>query len=139
MLEQITANRQSCERLVLLGIEPKAFFWHSLELVNPNQDSKEWIVAQFRKPVPGPEMVPAWTFQEICALIGPRWEKPDLYKPEMVSKATVAESYPVFFPDKAKVFRNAADAAAEALIFLMEKGQVTAKDANYRYAKLFMP
>ena len=49
---------------------------------------------------------PAWTKEELDAMIGPEFPKPDLWKPDKVGKEQDPESYPVYYPDKMKIFKK---------------------------------
>lgn len=142
-LNQITAKPESCKQLYLRGIEVPAFFWHVKEddkTKEPDASGKypqKDAVYQFKTPVPGPDMIPAWTKEELDVMIGPDLPKPDLYSETLKSKATDPESYPVLLPGKMLVFKSGATASAEALIFLIDNDHVKVEDAIARHKKLF--
>ena len=77
-LEQLTASREICDALVELGIHEIAFMWWLKDA-----DSDAWEVCLVEQPEPFPGMcVPAWTKQELDAMIGPNMPKPDVYTTE---------------------------------------------------------
>lgn len=84
------------------------------------------------------ETLPAWTKEELDAMIGPEFSKPDFWKPEKLGKEQDPESYPVYYPDKMRIFKKGAEASADALIFLLQNKHVRAYDANQRYTDLFL-
>ena len=71
-------------------------------------------------------------------MIGPEYSKPDLWKPEKLGREQDPESYPVYYPDKMRIYKKGAEASADALIFLIQNEHVRANDANQRYTDLFL-
>lgn len=82
--------------------------------------------------------LPAWTKEELDAMIGPEFPKPDLWRPDKLGKEQDPESYPVYYADKMRIFKRGAEASADALIFLLQNKHVRAYDANQRYTDLFL-
>lgn len=151
-LEQLTASRNYCDGLFLLGISPVSFLWwvESEETQNERKVIEEGLtpkhityeVAPVINPSPGPMCLPAWTKTEIDVMIGPDFSpKPDLFTQQQIgnSKMLKPESYPVYTMQKMQVFENGADASAFALIYLIEGGLLKASECNNRYSKLFRP
>lgn len=130
-LEKLTASPVQCKILQNLGIKVPSFLCYYF---------KDGINAFTAVMVPGTEYetVPAWTKEELDAMIGPEFSKPDFWKPDKVSKGQDPESYPVYYLDKVKVFKRGAEASADALIFLLQNKHVHAYDANQRYTDLFI-
>lgn len=141
-LEQLTLSQQQSEKLVSLGIKAPAFLWHRKHLSDEGAAALKcspWETGLFLRPVPGPEMLPAWTKAELDAMIGPDLEKPDIYPTHLIGKATDPNTYPIFLPKSLIVFNNGAHASAEALIFLIENQNVDPFKATERYRKMFNP
>jgi hypothetical protein len=131
-LAQLTANPGQCKILQSLGIKAPAFLLHYKIQSLPEL----WKTAPT---MPGAEgVLPAWTKEELDAMIGPEFSKPDLWKPDKVGKEQDPESYPVYYPDKMRIFKKGAEASADALIFLLQNKHVRAYDANQRYTDLFL-
>lgn len=137
-IQDLTCTPSQSEQLVKLGIEPEAYFWH--ERIRLGYGIKEiadkWETAQWRTPDPL-RLLPAWTKEELDAMIGPERQKPDLYRPHLVTIHTNPNLYPVYFPNKLIEFNRGAQASAEALIYLLQKEVVIAADANTRYSGVF--
>lgn len=134
-LAKLTANPAQCKILQSLGVKAPAFLCHFKMGENP--DLQNWIVGPTRSEAAF-ETLPAWTKEELDAMIGPEYSKPDLWKPDKLSKGQDPETYPVYYPDKMKVFKKGAEASADALIFLLQNKHVHAYDANQRYTDLFL-
>jgi hypothetical protein len=132
-IAQLTANPGQAKILQSLGINAPAFLLHYKTSDNPER----WAVS-FSKPVETYETLPAWTKEELDAMIGPEFSKPDLWKPEKLGKEQDPESYPVYYPNKMRIFKKGAEASADALIFLLQNKHVRALDANTRYVDLFL-
>jgi len=131
-LAKLTANPAQCKILQKLGITAPSFLCHYFkEGVNAFTTHS---VGKFDEYEP----VPAWTKEELDAMIGPEYSKPDLWKPDKVGKEQDPESYPVYYPDKMRIFKKGAEASADALIFLLQNKHVRANDANTRYVDLFL-
>jgi len=130
-LAKLTANPAQCKILQGLGINAPSFLCHYF---------KEGLNAFTAVTVSGTEYetVPAWTKEELDCMIGPEFSKPDLWKPDKVGKEQDPESYPVYYPDKMRIFKKGAEASADALIFLLQNKHVRAYDANTRYCDLFL-
>lgn len=140
-LEQLTASRNTCQKLFTLGILPSAFLWWLPE-ENSKPEEPTFEVCPVLNPLPNPECLPAWTKAELDAMIGPAFSpKPDLFTKEQLGgyKLAKPESYPVYFVEKMQVFENGAEASGAALVYLMEGGHITAASANYRLQKVFRP
>lgn len=133
-LAKLTANPGQCKILQSLGIKAPAFLCHYKNGSNP----EHWYVAPSEPPAAAYETLPAWTKEELDAMIGPEFSKPDLWKPDKIGKEQDPESYPVYYPDKMRIFKKGAEASADALIFLLQNKHVRAYDANTRYSDLFL-
>lgn len=130
-LAKLTAKPTQCKTLQSLGIKAPAFLNHHRN--GPN----DWVTAPVGT-MAGYETLPAWTKEELDAMIGPEFSKPDLWKPDKVGKEQDPESYPVYYPDKMRIFKKGAEASADALIYLLQNKHVRAYDANTRYSDLFL-
>lgn len=139
-LSFITCDPRQAEQLVGLGINGIAFMWHE-RLKDPIKVGSrvvEWETAIFRNPKPGPDLLPAYTKQELDAMIGPDiTPKPDFYPQDMISKATDPLTYPVMLPATMHIFSNGAHASAEALIYLLTIKFIDPVKVNERYLKMF--
>lgn len=140
-LSQITCGPEQAKELVELGITPVAFMWNGFEPAEKQVEGEPtrmaWAVAVYRKPVFSDELVPAWTKQELDAMIGPDIEKPDLFKKDQITKATLPETYPLMLPDKMLTFTNGARASAAALTYLLKVKYIDPVKVNERYLKMF--
>jgi hypothetical protein len=133
-LAKLTANPGQCKTLQTLGINVPSLLCHFATGAGPDG----WVVAPVFSIESFFETRPAWTKEELDAMIGPEFSKPDLWKPDKVGKEQDPESYPVYYPDKMRIFKKGAEASADALIFLLQNKHVRAYDANTRYAALFL-
>jgi hypothetical protein len=131
-ISQLTASPAQAKILQNLGINVPAFLLHYKTQSLP----EVWVISFFRQNTE--QTLPAWTKEEIDAMIGPEFSKPDLWKPDKLGKEQDPESYPVYYPDKMRIFKKGAEASADALIFLLQNKHVRAYDANQRYTDLFL-
>lgn len=85
-------------------------------------------------------VIPAWTFQELCIMIGGDFKKPDVYsRDEWTFSANMLNNI-VYLPNKRLEFPNAAQAAAALLEHLLRTRKssaalttlVTVEEANAR-------
>lgn len=145
-MEQLTASREQCDKLVELGVEPKAYLWHTVEDDDPQPNDKEgnpilkYEVCLLMNPQPRRGIygtLPAWTKAELDVMIGPDWGKPDFIEKSQIGKAGNPNEYAVYYPEKMKTFKNGADASADALIYLIEKRVLKIEDINERYKIFF--
>lgn len=132
-ISKLVITPAQSRQLLWLGINAPAFLCHYKDGANP----EHWVTAIVDTQA-AYETLPAWTKEEIDAMIGPEFSKPDLWKPDEVTKSTDPESYPVYFPNKMKVYKYGAQASADALIFLLQNKHIHANDANSRYVDLFL-
>lgn len=131
-IAKLTASPAQAKILQGLGITVPAFLLHF-------KVGTEWLTMQTPTERMDPDgTLPAWTKEELDAMIGPEYSKPDLWKPDKVGPKQDPESYPVYYPDKMRVFKRGAEASADALIFLIQNKHVRAYDANTRYVDLFL-
>lgn len=136
-IAKLTANPGQCKILQSLGIKAPSFLYH----VKLDEAGEQWQAGQYpedhinRNPT---WYCPAWTKEELDAMIGPEFSKPDLWKNDQVGKEQDPESYPVYYPTKMKLFKKGAEASADALIYLLQMKAVRAYDANQRYTDLFL-
>lgn len=82
-----------------------------------------------------------WTKAELDAMIGPKFQKPDLWNPQRLADQSPTSNpfyYPVFFPKVCMEFQNGAQASAAGLIFLLKEQIITADEANGRYSEIFL-
>lgn len=151
-LEQLTASRSTCQRLVELGIKPVAYLWHTVEDDMDNPEDSEGNpqlihdVCLLRNPEYKPGVygnVPAWTKAELDVLIGPEViSKPDLYRKADLGKHTDPYYYPIYYPTILKQYKNGAEASGQLLIWLIENKHITAPEVdevNNRYEQMFQP
>lgn len=136
---QITATPEQCRRLIAAGITaPAAVFWHNMEEDHSQPSNADgspfmrWDTAMFLQPKISATMVPAWTKEELDLMIGPGWPKPDIWELKDVTGATDPLTYPIHYPDRMVVFKTGAQASADALLTLIEKGKVDPKEASER-------
>lgn len=117
-LHLLTCTPAQAKQLVGLGISSPAIIYQSAN---------------------GATDIPAWTFAELAAMIGPKYSKPDLWNPERMREksATDPNSYPLYLPDRCLVFDNAAQAAAAGLIWLLEGGHLDPYECMARYSAIF--
>lgn len=112
----------------MLGIDADAFFhWEN-----------DVDVSQFMNPAGNPNLVPAWTKAELDYMIGPALPKPDLLHPDKYSKYSKPDSWPLYFPGKMVEFSNGADAAACALVYLIEQEILDVETINSRYKQFYL-
>jgi hypothetical protein len=112
---KLVCTMEQADNLIKLGIEPiSILFLEGLPLV--------------------------WTKAELDAMIGPKWQKPDLWNTAKMAEKTATNPnyYPVFFPDVCMDFQNGAQAAAAGLIYLLKEGFLSAGEANDRYESIFL-
>lgn len=136
-ISQLTASPAQCKILQSLGIKVPSFLYH----VKLNETGGEWQAGEYPEEHINRNSAwycPAWTKEELDAMIGPEFSKPDFWKPDKVGKEQDPESYPVYYPDKMRIFKKGAEASADALIFLLQNKHVHAYDANQRYTDLFL-
>lgn len=152
-LEQLTAKRETCDRLVNLGIHEVAFMWHFRDTdwaaVNAAEESGEpldtvpttWEVCLLEEPQPFPDQcIPAWTKAELDVMIGHKWPKPDLFTDkEWGNSKGIREEYPVYTIDKLYIYQNGAEASAQVLALLLEAEELDPVDCMARYFKVFKP
>jgi hypothetical protein len=129
---QLTANPGQAKILQSLGVSVPSFLLHF-------KVGNEWLTMETPTESMDPDgTLPAWTKEELDAMIGPEFPKPDLWRPDKLGKEQDPESYPVYYADKMRIFKRGAEASADALIFLLQNKHVRAYDANQRYTDLFL-
>jgi hypothetical protein len=84
------------------------------------------------------EVLPAWTKAELDAMIGPRFQKPDLWNDERLTKAQNPNTYPIFTGTACYIYDNGAVASAAGLIMLLQQEFLNPNEANERYEKIFL-
>jgi len=148
-LGQLTASREICNELVEMGVEEIAFLWHNREAIDADTLG-DWQVKPLADPAPLPDTcIPAWTKEELDVMIGPNRDKPDLFTDRELGLAAAEKEdtpykykrhqYPIFMPDKLKVFTSGAEASAFVLKMLITSGKVTPEDCIKRYKNIFKP
>jgi hypothetical protein len=127
----LTCTPEQSAKILSQGIYADAILWHY-------KFSDDWrTLHNYELRSNAPLKLPAWTFAELAAMIGPNYKKPDLWGPQRAKSATDPNTYPVFFPDKCLVFEVGAQAAAEGLLFLLEEKMLNPADCNQRYNAIF--
>jgi hypothetical protein len=119
------------QQLIALGILPIGVFCYE-------STAGQWDFAG--EYVGQSPVIPAWTFQELCILIGGNFTKPDMYWRESWTRSANMLNNLVFLPNKRLEFPNAAQAAAALLQHLLVTRKsseskdtlVTAAQANAR-------
>lgn len=130
----LTCTPKQSEDLVELGIDCTAFMWHEWQ---KDATNGLWEVAIFKTPVRSASLLPAYTKQELDAMIGNDFDKPDMYRSDQITKATIETMYPVMFPTKMQEYKNGAQASAAVLIYLLTAKALNPVKVNERYLKMF--
>jgi hypothetical protein len=130
--EKIVASRELCWQLSKIGLDtPSVFVW-----CKNGANPEHWIV-ELSAFANGYEIIPAWTKEELDVMTGPRYAKADQVAPNDVSKSVPEYWWPVYYPKTMRVFEKGADAAADALLFLITEKRFTAQEAKTRYLNTY--
>jgi hypothetical protein len=160
-LERLICTPQQSLDLRSLGvITQPVLYWHTLEEVASSVDPvwRPGAMPFATVEDADDDMIPAYTKAELDVMIGPGFPKPDLWtdkeflnseKNIPVSEDTEQEyarkratnrfTFPVFYPDRMKVYKVGAQASAEVLAFLVRNNHIKPADAIARHKKVFLP
>lgn len=130
-LNKLTCNQEQSQKLISLGVAGVSFLTH----YRAGNRTEVWQTDADTK---FEEAWPAWTKAELDAMIGPRFEKPDLWKEQFTSKSHDPNTYPIIKLSGCVIFKNGAEASAAALIFLLEENFLFVAEINERYRSIFL-
>lgn len=131
---KLTISKSMAEKLVFLGLENNAVFHHFTE---ETEDGK--AVDKVGRLSDPSEELPAWTFEEVRAMIGHFYVAPDLPEPKPRMIDGEQHKYCVNLPSSQFTYTSGAEACAKLLEYLLLEGLVTPEKAIERYNEVFKP
>jgi hypothetical protein len=142
-ISKLTASWESCQKLVTVGIEPRAFFWHTRdehEQSTPEKPRFVWDVWEFEGVVNYKygQIVPAWTMEELEVMMGPYMPKPVM--PTKDLRDTYTNPYEWIYFDSLHLYNwtKGSQAAADMLLEGLKQNLVTVAQANERYTNFYL-
>lgn len=84
-----------------------------------------------------PDCIPAWTYEELCVMIGGELAKPDMLGIKDFTPLGNLLQFRFYLLEKCFDYTSGAKAAAHMLIYMLENKIVTAGEVNERYLKFY--
>jgi hypothetical protein len=138
-IEKLVITQPTAQKLVEAGLMPCAMFhwWDQTEDVITHVEGEPRIWRCGLLYNPGPDSLPAWTYEEIRILLGNFYPGADLPEPRPKPMKDEDVTFYVYYPDTCKNHKSGAEASAQWLLFLIEEGRIKPEDANERYWRKF--
>lgn len=129
-IKELVADRDLCKKLVDLGlIEASALYWSDRGSVEATANIIDEMMYY----------CPAYTMEELLIAIGGTVFPPVLPEPRPKGNEDEDITWRFYFTDKFKEYRNGATAAADVLIYCLEKSILELDKVNNRLERKFKP
>ena len=135
---KIVCTAAQVQNLISLGIEAHGVFCYEWQKsIEDGSAPDDYVYVFTGEYIDQDVVIPAWTYEELCVMIGGDTAKPDLYS---IMDFTVNRNllqYPVYFPKSMREFPNGAQAAAAQLEYMLQNGHIIPEECNDRYTKFY--
>lgn len=134
----LVCTAEQSQQLIGLGIIPAGAFCYEYRVDDYSDDDGERGFYEYAGEYTGqPGVIPAWTYEELCVMIGGEYAKPDILSINDFTPNLDLMQYVLYMSNARYHFANGARAAAAMLEYGLINKKLTADECNERYDKFY--
>jgi hypothetical protein len=125
------------QMLLSLGILPAGTFCYEwYQAYDEPENSKYEYAGEYSGQLPE-TVLPAWTYEELCVMIGGELAKPDIMGKSEFTPNVNLNQYCLYLPKSKKYFANGARAAADMLTHMLSHKMILPEECNSRFEEFY--
>ena len=123
--------------LISLGILPAGTFCYEWYQAYDEPENSKYEYAGEYSGQPAETVLPAWTYEQLCVMIGGELAKPDIMGKSEFTPNLNLNQYSLYLPKSKKYFANGARAAAYMLTHMLTNKMIMPEECNQRFEDFY--